>query len=276
MAVLLERLSGQEMLQEIHSRAPYIRANVHVVVAALERPAQAKPLAVGLAKCFGIEVLSIESGIGVGVLPDDKSRCLLVEVADAQCGRDGIFAGSPRRLGETLELAEAGIAAETAVVRCRAADYNGCSVGIASEPFNTDEIVRPHLEAALRGIRASGLGQQDTDRAMQRIRAVERIAGAPNHFDSLGEFGRQLEQLVDIAEAAGPRGYAVFERQERAAGTGPGQHRRTNRRQALLAAAACHPDAGNAGQQFMNVCMIRGFDLGSIQHIDVAGMRCER
>ena len=86
---------------------------------------------------------------------------------------------------------------------------------------------------------------------MQRIGAVQRIPGSTNHLETHRQFRRQFEQLVDVAEAVGPRRDAIFEYKERTAGAGAGENRGTNRRQALLAAAAHDPHAGHLHHQLV-------------------------
>jgi hypothetical protein len=77
LAVLLDRLAEQEMLEEIHARAAEEHAElVAGRSAVLRREAQARRVAIGL----GIRVRARDRGVAVGVLADNESRRLLVEV----------------------------------------------------------------------------------------------------------------------------------------------------------------------------------------------------
>ena len=96
----------------------------------------------------------------------------------------------------------------------------------------------------------SGSFSQHVDRAVHGIRAVERAAGAAQHLDRVGLLGVDLEHFVDVAEADWADRHAVLEEQERAAGAGARQHRRPDRGEALLAAAALDHRARHAVQHF--------------------------
>ena len=70
------------------------------------------------------------------------------------------------------------------------------------------------------------------------------------HFDRLRLSGVHFEQFVDVAEAYGPQRKAIFQHQEGAAGTRAREHRRADRGEAFLAAAALDQHTGHAVQRF--------------------------
>ncbi len=86
------------------------------------------------------------------------------------------------------------------------------------------EIVGAAFDSEQGYMRRARLGQQHVDDAVHGVGTVQGVAGSPNHLDRGGEFGAGLEQRVDVAEAGRPRGDAVFEEQERAAGPRSGEY----------------------------------------------------
>ena len=102
----------------------------------------------------------------------------------------------------------------------------------------------PQLDAA-----APAGGVRDGHRIygpVQRVAAKQGARRPAHHLDHARQFRVHLEQIVDVAEARWAQRNAVFEQQELAAGTRPGEDAGPNRSQVLLTGCACDPYPRNA------------------------------
>ena len=73
-------------------------------------------------------------------------------------------------------------------------------------------------------------GVEHVDDAVQCIGTVESISRTTNDFNRTSLLRIDFEQCIRVAESGRPGRDAVFQKQKRAAGTGAGQDRRSNRR----------------------------------------------
>src|SRR5690606_29325871 len=66
-------------------------------------------------------------------------------------------------------------------------------------------------------------------------------------------FRLHLEQLIDVAEADGTDGNAVFQEEKTSAGPGSGEYRGADGRQVFLSRTAAEPGAGHLRAQFVDM-----------------------
>ena len=116
MAVLLERLAWQEMLQEFHIGVPQIRTHVEFVALPRGLPQSVQALRRRLAECFGIRIAAIDVRILVGIFTQDESSSLLVEIGCSQREREPAIVLLPAVLCVQLRLLVARVVSKATVV----------------------------------------------------------------------------------------------------------------------------------------------------------------
>ncbi len=277
MAVFLERLTGQEVLQEAHVRMTHIGSQVHLRGFQRALPDAVQSLARSFPKGLRVHVAAVLQRILVGVLAEDEASRLLVEIRGRENGlqRAGIVE-RPVSLQLQLALPVPRCIAKSAVVghdKCRVVRFFGRTRKPGAQP---QKIIGAGLDGdqILRWI--AGGWRQHIDDAVQRIRSIQRIARTADHLDGSRLFRVQFEHLVDVAESRRPHRHAVFEEQEAATGSGTGEDRRANGSQVFLAAAATEPDTGNAGHQFVDVLVADVEQCPGTEPCDIARMLRER
>ena len=274
LAILLDRLAEQEVLEEFHARAAQRHAQVQLVLVAewavvVGGCAQAARLPVGLR----VGIRARDGFVLVGVLTDDEPGRVLVEVGRVQPQRQ--LAGT-ERLDEArrqLLLVEARILAPATVMGQVHGEPGRAGPGRArQDKLSAQVVVAAGLEAQADGRQVGRRGVQDVDDAVDRVRSVQGAARASQDLDCGRLLKIGLEQLVDVAEADRPQRYAVFQEQEGAAGTRAGQDRRAQGGQRFLAAAALDEGARRTVEQLGMVGRTGRGDFGRAQSRDAPGV----
>ena len=201
----------------------------------LRGEAQALRVAIGV----GIGIRARDHRVAVGILADDEAGRLLVEVRSRERELPLPAALRMRPYRVELFLLEPGRVAPAAVVGAVHDDAEAVAVGSArGRDLQLAVLVAATFHDGAEDRDVLRHRRDHVDDAVHGARAIKHASGPAQDLDRGRLLEIHLEELVDVAASDRADRDSVLEHEHRAAGARAGQHRRAQRSERLLPAAA--------------------------------------
>jgi len=264
LAVFLQGLAGQKMLEKIHAAVTHIGGNhpgghlITVLTTAFNAAPQAH--GTGIAERFRVGVGAYQISVFIGLVAFDKPGGFLIEVDRSQAtgNRQRVILVAVAQA--QLLLVDPRVIAITAVV---AVGKGQCQILATASQLDAPVVVGAGFQPQAPALAKAGRFNH-IDHPVQGVGAVQGIAGAANNFNAPGLLAVGLEQFIDVAKPRRAQGNAVFRQQKTAAGTGARQYRGADGGQVFLAVVAVHAHPRQARQGLLDMdmgCHLQGFAI---------------